>query len=112
MTTRLCLLALLTLTGLHVHAAGGPTVAELMDTCSRALAGGYRGIHAGMCDWYVTPCEVCSVTTPPDWCAPPGVSRADLARVAVEVLEGAAPDAPARAALVESFAARYPCARP
>lgn len=91
-----------------------PNGAELLATCDEALAGGYRGIAAAMCDWYVAPCGVCgaeSALAPRAWCVPATLKSAELARVVVAELKrdraAASRSAPELVAAI--LAARYPC---
>ncbi|HMM74756.1 MAG TPA: Rap1a/Tai family immunity protein [Gammaproteobacteria bacterium] len=93
-------------------AFAAPTVAELHETCTQALAAGYAGERAAMCDWYVAPCGVCGKDGPPPraWCVPDGTSAATLAAQVVEDLAEMDPARAAPAAVEEILRRRYPCA--
>jgi hypothetical protein len=103
------LLAASTLAGAAAHAA--PTVAELAATCEQALAAGYRGEAAVMCDWYVAPCGACGPGGPPPkaWCVPAGMSDEALASLVVAELRAVDPASPAPAAVKEILRRRLPC---
>ncbi len=88
-----------------------PTAGELAATCEQALAAGYRGEAAVMCDWYVAPCDVCGPQGPPpkEWCVPAGMSEAQLAALVLTELRAVDRAAPAPAAVKEILRRRLPC---
>lgn len=88
-----------------------PTAGELRATCAAALADGYRGEAAAMCEWYVEPCGVCGPHGPPprEWCVPPGLADGALAQVVVDELRGGDDGRPAPAAVKEILRRRFPC---
>ncbi len=89
-----------------------PTGAELATTCRTALAAGYRGVEAAMCDWYVRPCRVCGAPEEhPAWCIPDRVSASDLAEAVITEIEARsdAQTRPAKALVGEILARRFPC---
>jgi len=95
-------------------ALASPTAQDLIRTCEAALAADYNTVDAAMCDWYVAPCGVCGKEGPPqpNWCLPPELTGAALARTVVDALR-AAPQlaaAPAPTAVEAVLKARYPCA--
>ncbi|MGE3772235.1 MAG: hypothetical protein AB7I32_04880 [Gammaproteobacteria bacterium] len=106
------LLGLLLVAGAATRVFAAPTAAELRDTCMRALAAGYVGELAAMCDWYVAPCGVCGKDGPPPraWCVPAGTPAATLAAQVVDDLERVDPGRPAPAAVGEILRRRHPCA--
>lgn len=88
-----------------------PTVGELRATCMQALAAGYVGEQAAMCDWYVAPCGVCGKNGPPPraWCVPGGTPSAEVAaRVTADLREMDAARA-APGSVAEILRRRYPC---
>jgi len=102
-------LAVLALVGSGARAA--PTAGELVATCEKALAAGYRGEAAVMCDWYVAPCGVCGPQGPPpkEWCVPAGMRDDELASLVVTELRTLDQAAPAPAAVKEILRRRLPC---
>lgn len=105
---RLCLPGLL---AWGFSAMAAPTVGELRATCARALAAGYVGEEAAMCDWYVAPCGICGKDGPPpkQWCVPAHVEAAEVAGIVVAALTGDDDTRPAPAAVEEILRHRYPC---
>jgi len=103
--------AVLALAGAAAQAA--PTAGELLATCEQALAAGYRGDAAVMCEWYVAPCEVCGPQGPPpqEWCVPPDMHDAELAALVVSELRKVDRAGPAPAAVKEILRRRLPCPR-
>jgi len=91
------------------HAA--PTAGELAATCEQALAAGYRGEAAVMCDWYVAPCGVCGPQGPPptEWCVPPGMTDAEVATLVLAELRAGDQARPAPVAVKEILRRRLPC---
>lgn len=105
----------LSLPGLLAWALGAvaaPTVGELRAICARALAAGYVGEEAAMCDWYVAPCGICGKDGPPpkQWCVPAHVEAAEVAGAVVQALTGGDDARPAPAVVEEILRQRYPCA--
>lgn len=92
-------------------AAAAPTAGELRATCERALADGYTGEDAAMCDWYVAPCGVCGKEGPPDpeWCVPDGVVAAEVASQVVAELKGGDDTRAAPEVVKEILRRRFPC---
>lgn len=92
-------------------AVAAPTVAELREVCTRALAAGYVGEHAAMCEWYVAPCGVCGKDgpSPPTWCVPADTPHARVAAEVVADLRTVDPTKPAPPAVEEILRRRYPC---
>ncbi len=107
----LVLVALSALLSANAYAA--PRADELLHTCETALAAGYSGVDASMCDWYVAPCGVCGKAGPAPlaWCLPPGLTGAALAKVVVEELrkQPALATQPAPKAVAQVLTARYAC---
>lgn len=95
-----------------VDVQAAPSGAQLAATCARALAVGYRGVNAGMCDWYVAPCTVCGApAAPPRWCVDPGIEPATLARQVVAGLaeRSDSETRPAEELVAEILGAIHPC---
>jgi hypothetical protein len=103
------LLAVSTLVAGVAHAA--PTAGELAATCEEALAGDYRGEAAVMCDWYVAPCGMCGPQGPPptEWCVPPGMTGAEVAKLVLAELRAGDRARPAHEAVKEILRRRLPC---
>jgi len=103
---------LLVCAGLAAPAAAEPTAGELAASCREALAGGFRGISAAACAWYLEPCGACTVSdTPVNDCAPADLGTAARAALLFEQLAakpGAAAE-PAGRVVSALLAARYPC---
>lgn len=86
------------------------TVGEVLALCTRALAAGYDGVDAVMCDWYVRPCGVCGADTQPGWCLPAQQSDHALAREVVTWLQAAPAEDMAAKPFIESrLRLSYPC---
>ncbi len=86
------------------------TAGMVVATCSRALAGGYSGRDAAMCDWHVRPCAVCGKTPAHAFCIPPDMSPAALAREMVRQLRRASVlTEAAKPQIREILRTRYPC---
>lgn len=98
--------------GMACAAAAAPTAGELRATCARALAAGYTGEHAAMCDWYVAPCGVCGEDGPPPraWCVPDGTAPASVAAQVVRDMGQDDERRPAPDVVEEILRRRYPCA--
>lgn len=98
---------------LSANAYAAPRADELLHTCDTALAAGYTGVDASMCDWYVAPCGACGKAGPAPlaWCLPPGLNGAALARVVVAELrkQPALAAQPAPKAVAQVLTARYAC---
>ncbi len=94
-------------------AAAEPTAGELAASCREAFAGGFRGISAAACAWYLEPCGACTVgAAPVHDCAPAGLDTRARAQLLFEYLAArpAAATEPAAAVVAALLAARYPCA--
>ncbi|MGE0483999.1 MAG: Rap1a/Tai family immunity protein [Gammaproteobacteria bacterium] len=94
-------------------AAGETTLGEVVTTCRAALTAGFDGVDAAACEWFLDPCAICGAEPPPErWCVPPELPAAARAERLLGALarSGAAPDAPARAAVEAALAAEFPCA--
>ncbi len=92
-------------------AYAAPTVGELRETCMQALAAGYVGEQAAMCDWYVAPCGVCGEHGPPPraWCVPGGTPPAEVAAQVTANLRQLDAARAAPEAVEEILRRRYPC---
>lgn len=87
------------------------TAGMVVETCERAIAGGYRDMDAVMCDWHVRPCGVCGVGQVTPWCIPATRTPLDLAREVVLALKAADDLAGLAQPQVEKILrAHYPCA--
>jgi hypothetical protein len=103
---------LLGLAGAPALADDGPSVATLMTTCRAALAADWQGVDAAACAWYLEPCTVCEIDTPPPtWCVPAEVGPAALATQVLDVLAGRPQDGATSAAPVirEILTTTFPC---
>lgn len=75
------------------------SIEDVLTVCTRALAAGYDGMDAVMCDWYVRPCGVCGVEAEPAWCVPASLPGEVLARDVVSWLQ----EAPSRTLPAKSY---------
>ena len=93
--------------------AAAPSGKQLLKACETALANGYRGMAASMCEWYVTPCD-CKVAKPgpsPRVCLPEKISSTILARKVIDGLK-AEPELSGKNAAYAAaviLARSYPC---
>jgi hypothetical protein len=104
------------LVGMGQAIAAGPTVAELLAICDRALAAGYTGVDAAACEWYAAPCA-CKLREPAGgalrWCVPDSEPIDVTARRVVAALRDASSrDAAAEAEVQGVLERLYPCAGP
>lgn len=90
-----------------------PSGQQLLRACETALANGYRGMAASMCEWYVTPCD-CNTANDvqkPRVCLPKEVPGRVLARKVIAGIKAepelADKSAAYAAALILSRS--YPC---
>lgn len=109
MTVRAALLLAFSL-GAWSPAWAEVSIQEVLAVCTRALAAGYDGMDAVMCDWYVRPCGVCGVEAEPAWCVPASRPGEALARDVVTWLQEAPSRAiPAKPYIEERLKSSYPC---
>lgn len=93
--------------------AAAPSGAQLLKACEKALANGYQGMAASMCEWYVTPCD-CKVLKPsrtPRVCLPDKISSKVLAHKVINGLK-AEPELTGKSASYAAaviLARSYPC---
>ena len=95
--------------------SAAPTGRQLLDACEAALANGYRGLQASMCEWYVTPCD-CDAGTGaqrPRVCLPDGISSRVLAGKVIKGLRSE-PDLHGKSAAYAAaviLSRDYPCSK-
>ena len=93
--------------------AAAPSGQQLLNACETALANGYRGLPASMCEWYVTPCD-CDAGTKvekPRVCLPAGISSKVLARKVIAGIK-AEPELAGKSAAYSAariLSRSYPC---
>ncbi len=107
------LLLVLGLAGLGHATEPGPTVAQLLSVCDRALAAGSAGPDAAACEWFAAPCA-CKPRGRDGgalpWCVPDSESIDAVVRQVVTALRLApSADAPADAAVRDILERLYPC---
>ena len=92
--------------------SAAPTGQQLLEACEKAIANGYHGLEASMCEWYVTPCA-CNTETGrgPRVCLPEDQPGRILA---LKVIDGLKKDKdlaekPADIAAAEILSREYPC---
>lgn len=68
--------------------AAAPDGAALVAACNHALSHGFRGPEAGMCTWYVTPCD-CQHgdKSLPRVCLPHDADEEELAKLVTTALQ-------------------------
>ena len=101
------------LAGVLAAADDGSSVATLVSTCRAALAADWQGVEAAACAWYLDPCAVCGIDTPPvTWCVPAGITPATRATRVLDVLARQPQDGAASAAPVirQILTTAFPCA--
>ena len=84
-----------------------------MAVCRAALGADWQGVEAAACAWYLEPCAVCGIDTPPaTWCVPADVTPAARATQVLDVLARRPHDAAASAAplIREILTTSFPCA--
>lgn len=87
MVCRICLIFYLALV-INLPLAAAPTGRQLLRACEHAVANGYKGLQASMCEWYVTPCNCIAAEQKPRprVCLPEDISSKLLARKVIDGL--------------------------
>ncbi|WP_295393454.1 hypothetical protein [uncultured Thiodictyon sp.] len=93
--------------------AGGPTVAQLLDSCARGAAHGNKGVDAATCEWFAVPCGCKPGQVGSEiyrWCIPPAESTTTTMNKVVAELRRV----PERSAAIDQvipviLARLYPC---
>lgn len=104
---------LLAIAAVTAPAEDGPRVGEIVAVCRAALAADWQGVEAAACAWYLEPCAVCGIDTPPaTWCVPADVTAAARATRVLDELARRAQDAAASSAplIREILTTSFPCA--
>ena len=88
MVSRNCLV-LFTILAFNLPLTAAPSGQQLLKACEHAIANGYTGPEASMCEWYVTPCD-CNAAQQepiPRVCLPGDISSRKLARKVIDGLK-------------------------